>query len=342
MSFLSRQPHRTSNSALTPQIPWQSYFRPLWWVSLGLHLLLLRIPLPVKQPPPKIVKSVKITKLTPVSKAKSEVSPKPTLALKPKPIPQTVSAVPVQVPRRMANTKLSQPQPTPQSTLQPTPTPEQKIPPNRRDKKVLKDFPQYPDAITGCDEYCFQTQASLEEVATYFEKKLSDQQWKLKLLPNKDTDRKIYQVEKGGLTQFLSILMAQPTGTIYVLADQERNLEDIKQTQESVAMISSILAEVKDIEAVDRSSTAQPKLFERESDIVSQNLIQRMKPDEVWTTYFERAFTKDSFEVSRTSNPYGGGPVYEVQRASFTGYLNLVPSEDGNGTVVVLWKVPPN
>jgi hypothetical protein len=329
---------------------WQFFLRPLWVVSLGFHLLLLTLPLPDENPTPTATKSVKITKLAAKPKSKpemkSELPKKPEFAAKSKPMPPKSTRRPIQNSRKQASPIASRPSPTstttPTTTPTPTPTPKGE-PPKTADvqvEKAWKSFPQYPDATIGCEEYCSQTPASLQDVTTYFERELAAQQWDFEGIPTQEAQRKVYRVKRGGSTKFLSILTAQPSGTVYVLAEQERKLEDLDQIRESIGMIGSILDEMKAM-PVDSSSTAKPQRFERAADIVSMNLVEGIKPDQIWKTYFDSAFKKDAFEVA-PSTDYGGDPVYAVKRASFTGYLSLSPSVDGNGTVIVLWKVSPS
>jgi hypothetical protein len=331
---------------------WLVYFRPLWFVSLGLHVLLLAIPLPDRAVSPKSTKSVKITKLAvnpePKPELKSELPKKPKFAAKSKPILPKSARRPIQKSRKQGSPVASRPSPTSTATPTPTPTPTSTPAPKGEPQKTAdgsvekawKNFPRYPDAATGCEEYCSQTPASLQDVATYFERELAVQRWDFEGIPTQEATRKVYRVKRGGSTKFLSILTAQPSGTVYVLAEQERNLEDLDQIRESIGMIGSILDEMKAM-PVDSSSTAKPQRFERAADIVSMNLVEGIKPDAIWKTYFDSAFKKDAFEVA-PSTDYGGDPVYAVKRASFMGYLSLSPSVDGNGTVIVLWKVSPS
>jgi hypothetical protein len=47
-----------------------------------------------------------------------------------------------------------------------------------------------------------------------------------------------------------------------------------------------------------------------------------------------------SFKVSQLSN-YSDGLLYEVKKDNFTEYISFVPSADGTGVIIVVWKKSP-
>lgn len=351
MSFLSRRPQDTSQNlsigGLSQGGWWRSCIRPLWLLSLGLHLLVLRIPLPATQPQPQTTKSVKITKLSPIPK--SSVTPFPqskATATNPKPNPKTIATAPVQQPDTIPPTKSVQsptlPKVTPTSSPIATPKPQTTSEPLSGTE--LKKLLQFPNAKIACGGNCAETTASLSEVATYFNKKLTSANLKVEPLIQEPT-RQVLKLPKTEPTQFLSIL-TRASNTIYALADQAVSLEDLKRAEESVPSISDILGSIKGLEPVTESAIApaQQKLFEGRDDalIESKNLLTGMKPEDVWNTYLDQELKANGFNVFVGPTSYGGGPVYIIRRSLSVSYLNLVPSEDGTGTVVVFWKVPPH
>lgn len=46
------------------------------------------------------------------------------------------------------------------------------------------------------------------------------------------------------------------------------------------------------------------------------------------------------FQVSQI-NTYGGGPLYEVKKSTFTEYISFAPTADGTGAIIVTWKTAP-
>ncbi|HEY9823868.1 MAG TPA: hypothetical protein V6D19_00350, partial [Stenomitos sp.] len=153
--------------------------------------------------------------------------------------------------------------------------------------------------------------------------------------------RRVYRVSKGRVSQFLSILTADKVGTVYVLADQARVLGDLSQAVEVPPEIGDIFNSISATET-DSSATSQPNLFSsKSSNIITMMLLTDATPDTVFDSYFRTNLSSQGFEISEGAQLYGGGPVYSIKREKFTGYLNLVPSNDGKGTVMILWKVPP-
>jgi hypothetical protein len=350
MSFLSRRSEHTSQTLKMGGLPqgggWRFVIRPLWLLSLGLHLLVLRLPLPATQSQPQTTKSVKITKLT----ATPKTSPPPSLPVKAsvaesKPAPKMIAKASVQQPNKKRTQPVQNPAspkvtPTPSST----PTSKPKNTPELLSETALKQLLQFPNAKIACGGNCAETTASLSEVATYFSKKLAKAKLNVEPLIQEQT-RQVLKLQNSGLTRFLSIL-TRGSNTVYALADQAISLEDLKRAEESVTSISDVLGNIKGFSLfpTEPDSTAQSELFQNRSSewIEPMNLLEEVKPDDAWNTVLKPGIQASGFDVSLSPQPYGGGKVYVLKRPLFTGYLNLVPSKEGNGTVIVLWKVPPN
>jgi hypothetical protein len=64
-----------------------------------------------------------------------------------------------------------------------------------------------------------------------------------------------------------------------------------------------------------------------------------VNPDQSAST-LTRILQDNQFSLSPVGS-YGGGKVYEVGKKAFTGYVNLVTTADGTGTVIVLWNTVP-
>lgn len=65
------------------------------------------------------------------------------------------------------------------------------------------------------------------------------------------------------------------------------------------------------------------------------------KPEPVFKTVFASRFTNSGFEVKQEQGGYGGGLLYQVKQNTFVRYLNLVPTKDGTGVLVVVWNRSP-
>lgn len=336
--------------------PLQTLIRPMLLISLTLHGLLFLMPIPEKKPEstPKKEKSVKVTQLalptsspaakTPTSKATPKVTPLTSRPVQPvirrQPVIQAVTQ-PVQTPRSPQQVT-SSPSPTA------SPAPSNANPP-------LAEFPHFPGAKPGCLEVpsCFQTANDLDKVAVHFEKELPVKGFTAPVNVDEPGRRKVYEVSRSDFsTQYLSLIYTKD-GTIYVLADAPRSLDELKQAVVVPEEFYSILAEVGE-ELEDESQFADPNLFysklsssdpdgslipaESREEIQGKKLVAGQPPD---TVYSNLAPSLQSiFEVSESGN-YGGGLLYTLKKDKFTGYLNLVPTKDNSGTIVVLWAEKP-
>ncbi len=69
-------------------------------------------------------------------------------------------------------------------------------------------------------------------------------------------------------------------------------------------------------------------------------IILDQKPEQVFKTLFVPQLQSSNFEIMQMSN-YGGGLVYKIKQSSFVRYLNLLPTQSGTGTIIVIWKSLP-
>lgn len=351
MSFLSRRSEHTSQNlkmgGLSQSSGWRSIIRPLWLLSLGLHLLVLRLPLPAAQPQSQTAKSVKITKLTAIPKPSPTPSPPAKAAVaKPNPEPKTIEKASVQQPNKKT-TQAVQNSASPRVTSTPSPPPQPRNTAEPISETALKQLLQFPNASIGCGGKCAETPASLPEVAAFLEKKLASTKQKVDRV-KVDSSRRVYRIDTIKPTKFLSIFLRPDHKiTTYALADQEIDLADLsKAEEESIASLGDVLGDIKgfDFSPTDADSTAQPQIFaSRQAEWVEpMNELREVRPDEAWNTILKQGIQANGFDVSMSNKSYGGGKIYVLNRQLFTGYLNLVPNKEGNGTVIVLWKVLPN
>ena len=197
--------------------------------SLGLHGLLLVFPLTEKkapEAPPPVEKSTRITQLSgPVSKGVKVTSPVQPVA---KPAaPQVLNRIAAVPPLRST-------QPPPPAAVAPSPaTAAATAAPGAMEGNPWEDFPQYPQAQPGCYNLssCMQTGKPLAEVGAFFGKELPARKYAAKLTLD-EPNRKVYQVSRDGLSQYLSLLYAPGKGTVYVISDAPRSLADLAQAIE--------------------------------------------------------------------------------------------------------------
>jgi hypothetical protein len=154
----------------------------------------------------------------------------------------------------------------------------------------------------------------------------------------------VYQVSRDGLTQFLSLIQVDGKGTLYVLSEAPRTLADLTQAIEVPAAIYDVLAGLAAEDAT-RANFAQPDPFfsgETPHDQIGvMKLVLDESPDTFFDSYFRTNLFNSGFTSSETPQQYGGGPLYTVTKDDLLLYVNLVPTQDGSGTIVVIWKSQP-
>jgi hypothetical protein len=308
-------------------------------VSLGLHGVLLLLPTgsenkATTQKPEE--KSIRITQLpmqikAPVVKQlpKAPALRKPTVVTKPLRSNTTVPALRQPKPQ-------AAPPPSPRTASANT---------TASGANPWQDFPQYPGAETGCHnlQSCLQTADGLDKVTAFFEKELDAKKYASKLTIT-EANRKVYQVARNGITQFLSVIEEAGKGTIYVLAEAPRSLSELAKAVEVPAEIYSVLQNLDAGDAI-RSNFTQPDLFysgdSPRSDIGIMKLVPNANASTFFDEYFNTNLRNNEFDFSETGQTYGNGPIYAIKKGKLSLYLNMVPTQDGTGTIVVVWKQLP-
>ena len=231
------------------------------------------------------------------------------------------------------------------------------------------DFPKYPNAEIGSwgllqgqeDLASQQTGDRQDIVASYFERELQARGYEIKSLPS-DSKQKVYQIFKGGLNKFLNLISRDGKGTAIVLASQPldmNKLQALSVASKAEIDFDIVLKQLSQLGAkriaIPEFYFAQPEKFyaksikERNSyDIDKPKIgfdgnfvvILNKRPEQLFSTFFEPKFQNSKFEVNQLSN-YGGGLIYKVKQSSFVRYLNLLPTQSGVGTIVVIWKDLP-
>lgn len=319
--------------------------RWIWVValtSIGLHAGILLIPLgeEAKPPPPKPPENqVRITQLPNLKK-------QPAIKPAPKPVVKRVSVPKINRPQAKT---------PPASALQ---TPSKQGSSSQAEQagedSPWKDFPLYPGSTTGCFELpsCLQADADLSQVSAHFAQQLPAKKYEAKRVVQ-EAGRQVYQVTRSGLSQFLSII-ENGKKTVYVLSDAPRTLADLEKAVEVPPEIYAILVGLA-VQQTDASAFAQPNQFYAKaagkslnagglvprSGIRNISLVPGQAANTMMDEFLRSNLQNSDFEVTDVPQPYGGGKVYRAKKGSQTLYLNLVPTKDNSGTLLVIWKTPP-
>ncbi len=322
--------------------------QPTLLVALGIHAVVLFAPLSWQQSAKKMEPekqkeaSVKITQL---QLNQPKVSPpklaQPSLPRSDRP---ATPKVPPIVPPQPAKTKS---QPAKRATR------------NEAAKNPFAEFPQFQPSTAGCafnpslGDQCRIASANLAAVTNYFKQALPDKKFAIALEENAP-ERKIFKVSKGEQSLFLNLFSDGAT-TVYLLAPEKiSNLAALKKaiglpTRE----LNELLALVTDTSSGSNDATPldflEPTAFYSDPEgadpgqlaavFASPKVVAGQSSAQVLPK-LQAYLKKAGFKVAEVG-AYGGGALQQISKGSFTGFLNLVPTRDRAGTVVVLWTQKP-
>jgi hypothetical protein len=355
---------------LPPTLGW--FIRPALLLSLGLHALLLLLPLL----PDRSTESAEVDTATPEETAVSltplpiEPTPQPSIADAPLPssaptpipTPSVSSPVPAPVPAPIpAPAPLPAPLPTvdpapaaspasPEAAPSPTPspTPAAVAPPQNQIVAPFADFPHLTEASACANqatEGCRQVSGNFRQVSQTLREQLRQQGYTVSLQDDlEETGRQVYAVTKDDRTRYLSVISSELGSTAYVLAAEPVTQADIEQVGTVQAELEASLSQLAGDASVTSAQLAYPEFFftadQPRPDIRSFYQINGTAPAPLGDR-LTQALQTEGFQLSPLGE-YGGGSVYEVSRGAFLGYLNIVPTVDGRGAIVVHWQRLPN
>jgi len=248
--------------------PLRLLLRPWVIVSVGLHIVVLLLPLPDRSTPepPLAEEPVRITQLpaSPLPTAPPSVTV-PTPAVPP-PVAQTSPAAPPPAAPRPTAPPPASPSPSaqasPGSTVQPSPTPASQSPspqgtsnseepdpspsptpslsPTPETSEVTGLATKIPHATIGGEpgcggqENCWQTQdTQWRSVARALEQELENQGYDVEQQTDDETPGfRVYEVSRNGEVEYLN-LISTLQGTFYVLADEAMSREQLEQLTEA-------------------------------------------------------------------------------------------------------------
>jgi hypothetical protein len=326
-------------------------------ISLALHTGLLFFPIAntrtEKKPDPKPAKVTKITKISSVGPRTRNTQAQAS-SQKPK---RKISK-----PRVVVNRPISPVKSTTKSTAAPVPSPSstQSITPSPTNPTSSKNnefaFTPYPEAEAGCLQLrsCFATIDTLEQVGSFFEKQLVIDGYEVTLEID-EGDRKVYKFSKNGKSRYLNVLNSE-VSTVYAAADTPKTLAELQSAveippefDELVAQASSNNAAIETMATVNQF--ADPDLFFSQLNPVQvkpeisgePTIVQGKTPDQLFNSTFKPELPKIGFQIpDEPEGKYGGGPVYRMQQdQSKPFFVNLIPTKDGSGSIIIVWLSRP-
>lgn len=345
--------------------------RPALFLSVGLHLLLLLLPILPDRTSEEDAASTQVepeetqVALTPLPIAPT---PEPQPAVVPSPMPSLAAQPPVSsppAPIRNSAPTIPQPQPVAPSAAQPpilqptapvSPTSAQPSPavasspaaPPNRIVAPFASFPHLDGSQPGCFDQsagdCQQISGNFRQVSQALTTQLSNQGYDVKQRNDlEETGRQVYEVTKDEVTRYLSVISSDLAGTAYILASEPVTQADIEQIATVQTELQTLLDNLGGT-AASATQFAYPEFFftgtQLRPEINGQPYVVNGTETMQLTDRLMDALQANGFQTSQIGE-YGGGSVYEVGQKAFLGYINLVPTQDGTGTIVVLWQRIP-
>lgn len=350
------------------------FIRPALLLSLGLHMLLFLLPLlpdrvaepdetdavepeetsvaltplplePTPQPSVADSSPASIPTPAPVPAPVNSPVPAPVPPIAPAPLP---TPIPTPAPVEVAPTP-SAASPEPRSEAVPFPSASPTVPPPQTQIVApLADFPHLAES-SGCSnqatEGCRQVGGNFRQVSQALREQLRQQGYTVSPRDDlEETGRQVYEVTKDDRTRYLSIISADLGETVYVLAAEPVTQADIEQVGMVQAELEATLSQLAGGTSATPTQLGYPEFFlagnQPRPEIRSLHWVKDTAPTQLGDR-LTRDLQSNGFQLSPIGE-YGGGTLYEVSRQAFLGYLNLVPTADRNGTIVVQWQQLPN
>jgi len=303
---------------------------------------------------PQLSESTRLNELT-----LPESSAKPN----PQPSPESSESTPAEPKQQSANptpNSISQPKPEesdPSNFKSPQSPPSNPAPntetnaddPKANDplKDFLNNFPFPQNAKAGslgvlskdAEESARNVKQPLEGVIKYYGKELPARKYSPLASPiEDDTDLKVYQVYKGSASQYLH-LISKEENTIIFLSEKKLSRTDL-------ANLKVETAQQRELKDILRQTFSVASKKELPSDIKSKlgdgkyitlGILPGKTPQQLGQDFMNQDFVnelkKKKYQLSR-KNEF----VYGVEKDTFRGFIQLIPSSDGTETAIILWE----
>lgn len=367
----------------TPQSPFlnnlptpvKAFIRPMLFASVGLHALLIFLPLPGEKEPPKPApeKTVKVTQLPPASKPNAAtakpLSKVPISARLPRPVIPAARPDSITIPSTTRR-PIAQPASEAAAANQPAPSAATGSDANSAQttpaaSNPFADFPRYPNAKPGSFESLspalslssFQTSAPLATVETFFMGELPKKGFETGS-PEKRGSVEVISVTKGGVTKYLHLITRDGKGTVYLLLDTPIDVNSLPKDAkieteppeklelnklftdiaDNIELRVNFVTSNSDTELKDPTSFAVPGI---EFDYGKVTKIPGGEPFSLaeLDALLQPELEGIGFTLTASAD-YGGAKVYQITKNSYTRYLAIAPTNDGGGWVYVFEKAP--
>lgn len=325
-----------------------------------------QLPIKTNSPAPKIspLATPKPAAIVPQAKPSPAVSkpitpqPKPIRQSVTTPPPSPISSITRPQPQPTSTPTPAQPTPTPSTTLAssptptPTPAPSPASSPTPPSQDPFADFPIYPNAkpgssglLTGeADQAARTVKADLATVMAYYKAELPNKKFDTKST-TEETDLKVSQVSKGGVSQYLHLKNAGEN-TIIVLAPQPldlKNLGNLEVEPPEAREFQTILGQLVNVDllpAISLGDLQDASAFQGGNVKSILGEFKEVTPQALGAS-LEQGLRAAQFEVSPISTSFGGGVLYQVKKGAYVGYLSLAPTKTPGRTGILTLKNSP-
>jgi hypothetical protein len=158
-----------------------------------------------------------------------------------------------------------------------------------------------------------------------------------------ETGSKTYEITKEGETRYLNVLSVDLNDTVYLVTLEPVTLADLENSNLARAELEAVLDSLPATTA-NATQFAEPEAFfvgvtPRPETGGSLRLVAGNSPDQILALLTSH-LQGQGFTLAEAGG-YGSGLLYEVTKGALTAYLNLVPTPDRRGTIVVVWSSLP-
>lgn len=353
------------------------WIRPMLLISLAIHGILLFTPTPSDspkpEPPPEEEQTVSLTQLPPVNQPVAQPSPATRPSPRPRPsvvVPRIRRTAPPPLRRTAPNAVRSN------APSQPAASAPRSAPPA---SQFLADL-AYPGWTQGSfglppayESVSHKTNDNRAAVSSYYESNLPTKGYTVNPVDDSST-RAVYQVSKQTFSHYIT-LISNPSGsgTTILLSEQplpadlssvqvedgsvqtffndlpvpvaDLNGDRWQQVSEVQQLLSDPTAFYSDLGSSDDSFVIEPTL---RSGIRRAVVGVGQTPQAVFEDISQKLDIA-GYTVSPISS-YGGGDLYQVEReetnnqgepATVMAYLSVVPSANGQDTLLFIWEQRP-
>jgi hypothetical protein len=236
----------------------------------------------------------------------------------------------------------------------------------------VADFPIYPGAEPGSfglppafDPVSQRTQDAMTGVDSWYRQELAARGYTASPLETTPV-RITYQVTRQGETQFLTLIpnpsdvgtnillspepLPADLGAVQVedpivgqffselpVPDIDPNFAMVQRVSEPDLLLNDPTAFFSDSGRFEEGSYIEPTM---RSEIRRAVVVRGIDPQSMFNNDLSNRLMIGAYEVTPVGT-YGGGDLYQLTRDGVTGYLSLVPSQNGQDTVIFVWQEAP-